>query len=63
MTMTSVSNARKPATWHTTVLILDASIVTIMDMLQQTSLTKYHLQAHWHDVEITPLADVTDQQL
>ena len=61
--MTSVSNARKLATWHTIVLILDASIVTIMDMLQQIALTKYHLQAHQHDTEITPLADVTDQHL
>ena len=34
-----------------------------MDTLQQTALTKYNLQAHWHDAEITPLADVTDQHL
>ena len=61
--MTSVSNARKLATWHAILLILDASIVTIMDMLQWIALTKYHLQAHWHDAEITPLADVTDQHL
>ena len=63
MTTTSASNARKLATWHAIVLILDALIVTIMDMLQWTALTKYHLQAHWHDAEITPLADVTDQYL
>ena len=58
---TSVSNAKKLATWHPIVLILDASIVTIMDTSQQIALTKYHLQAHWHDTEITPLADVTVQ--
>ena len=61
--MTSVSNARKLATWHTIVLILDASIATIMDMLQQIALQKYHLQAHWHNAEITPLVDETDQHL
>ena len=43
--------------------ILDASIVTTMDMSQQIVLTKYHLQAHWHNTEITPLADVRDQHL
>ena len=61
--MTSVSNARKLATWHAIVPTLDASIVTIMDTLQQIALTKYHLQACWHDAEITPLADMTDQHL
>ena len=61
--MTSVSNARKPATWHAIVPTLDASIVTIMDTLQQIALTKYHLQACQHDTEITPLANVTDQHL
>ena len=61
--MTSVSNARKLATWHAIVLILDASIVTIMDTLQWIALTKYHLRAHWHNAEITPLADMTDQHL
>ena len=61
--MTSVSNVKKPATWHAIVLILDASIVTIMDMSQQIALTKYHLQAHWHNAEITPLVDMTDQHL
>ena len=63
MTTTSVSNARKLATWHAIVLILDASIITIMDMLQWTALTKYHLQAHQHNAEITPLVDITDQHL
>ena len=58
--MTSVFNARKLATWHAIVLILDASIVTIMDTLQQIALTKYQLQAHRHDTETTPLVDVTD---
>ena len=61
--MTSVSNARKLATWHTIVPTLDALIVTTIDMSQQIALTKYHLQACWHDAEITPLADVTDQHL
>ena len=61
--MTSVSNARKPATWHAIVLISDALTVTIMDMLQQIALTKYHLQAHQHDAGTTPLVDVTDQHL
>ena len=42
-------------------LILDASIVTIMDMSQRIALTKYHLQACWNNAEITPLADMTDQ--
>ena len=31
--------------------------------LQWIALTKYHLQAHWHNAEITPLADVTEQHL
>ena len=61
--MTSVSNARKLGTWHTIVPTLDASIVTIMDTLQWIALTKYHLQACWHNAEITPLADVLDQHL
>ena len=63
MTVKSVSNARKPATWHTIVPTLDASIITIMDTSQWIALTKYHLQACWHDAEITPLGDVTDQHL
>ena len=57
--MTSVSNARKPATWHAIVIISDALTVTIMDTLQQIALTKYHLQAHLHDA----LVDMTDQHL
>ena len=60
---TSVSNARKLATWHAIVPTLDALIVTIMDTSQQIALTKYHLQACQHDAEITPLADMTDQHL
>ena len=32
-------------------------------MWQWIALTKYHLQAHWHNAEITPLADMTDQHL
>ena len=61
--MRSASNARKLATRHTIVLISDASIVTIMDTSQQIALTKYHLQAHGHDAETTPLVDMTDQHL
>ena len=61
--MTSVSNARKPATWHAIVLISNALTVTIMDMLQWIALTKYHLQAHHHNAETTPLVDMTDQHL
>ena len=61
--MTSVSNARKPATWHAIVLISDALTVTIMDMLQQIALTKYYLQAHQHNAGATPLVDTTDQHL
>ena len=53
----------KLATWHIIVPTLDASIVTIMDTLQWIALTKYHLQAHQHDAEITPLTDMTDQHL
>ena len=61
--MTSVSNARKPATWHTTALKSDAVTVTIMDTLQQIALTKYHLQAHQRDAGTTPLVGMTDQHL
>ena len=61
--MTSVSNARKLATWHAIVHTLDALIVTIMDTSQQIALTEYHLQACWHNAEITSLADVMDQHL
>ena len=61
--MTSVSNARKLASWHAIVLTLDASIVTIMDMLPWIALIKYHLLTHQHNAEITPLADMTDQHL
>ena len=61
--MTSVSNARKPATWHAIVHTLDVLIATIMDTLQQIALTKFLLQAHWHDAEITPLVDMTGQHL
>ena len=59
--MTSASNARKLTTWHAIILILDALIVTIMDMSQWIDLTKYHPQTCWHDAKITPLADMTDQ--
>ena len=61
--MTSVSNARKLATWHAIALISDALTVTIMDMLQQIALTKYHLQAHQQDAGTTPLVSMTDQHL
>ena len=61
--MTSASSARKPATWHTIVHTLDVLIAIIMDMSQQIALTKYLLQACWHDTGITPLVDVTGQHL
>ena len=63
MTLTSVSNVRKPATWHATGLISDALTVTTMDMLQQIALTKYHLQAHQHDAGTVPLVGMMDQHL
>ena len=63
MTTTSVSNARKLATWNAIVHTLDVLIATIMDMLQQIALTRYLLQACWHDTGITPLVDVTGQHL
>ena len=34
-----------------------------MDMSQQIALTKYHLQAHQHNAEATPLVDARDQHL
>ena len=61
--MTSVFNVRKLATWHALALISDALTVTIMDTLQQISLTKYHLQAHQQDAGTTPLVGMTDQHL
>ena len=61
--MTSVSNARKLATWHAIALISDALTVTIMDTSQQIALTKYHLQAHQQDAGTTPLVGMTDQHL
>ena len=61
--MTSVSNAKKLATWHAIALISEALTVTIMDMSQQISLTKYHLQAHQQDAGTTPLVGMTDQHL
>ena len=61
--MTSVSNVRKPATWHATVLISNVMTVTTMDMLPQTALIKYHLQAHQHAAEITPPVGMTDAHL
>ena len=42
---------------------LDVSIVAIIPTLQWIALTKYHLQAHQYDAEITPPADMTDQHL
>ena len=46
VTMTSVSNVRKLAKWHATVPISNVLTVTTMDMLPQTALIKYCLQAH-----------------
>ena len=61
--MTSVSNARKLATWHAIALISDALTATIMDTLQWIALTNYHLQAHQQDSGTTPLTGMTDQHL
>ena len=61
--MTSVSNARKPATWHAIVHTLDDLIATVMDMSQQIALTRYLLQACQHNTGRTPLVDVTGQHL
>ena len=59
--MTNVSNARKLATWHAIVHKLYVLIATIMVTLQWIFLTRYLLQACWHDAGITPLVDVTGQ--
>ena len=61
--MTSVSNARKLAIWHAIVCTLDVLIATIMDMLHWIALTRYFLQACWHNAGITPLVDMTGQHL
>ena len=61
--MASVFNARKLATRHAIVHILDVSIATIMDTLQRIALTNYLLQACQHGAEITPVVDVTGQHL
>ena len=61
--MTSVSNVRKLATWHTTVPISNVLTVTTMDMLLQTALIKYCLQAHQHAAETTPPVGVIDPHL
>ena len=61
--MKSASNARKPATWHNTVPILDVLTVTTMDMLLQTALIKYHHQAHQHATETTPPVGMIDPPL
>ena len=61
--MTSVSNVRKPATWHATVLISNVLTVTTMDMLLQTALIKYCLQAHQHAAETAPPVGMKDPHL
>ena len=61
--MTSVSNARKPATWHATVPIPNVLTVTTMDMLPWTALIKYCLQTHQHAAETTPLVGMTGPHL
>ena len=63
MTTTSVSNVRKPAIWHAIVPISDALTVTNIDMLLQTILIKYHLQAHQHTVEVIPPVGMIDPHL
>ena len=37
--------------------------MTTMDMLPQTALLKYHLQAHQHTTEVTPLVGMIDSHL
>ena len=59
--MTNASNARKLATWHAIVHTLDALIAIIMVMLQWIAPTRYLLQAHQHDIGITPLVGKTGQ--
>ena len=59
--MTNVSSARKLATWHAIVHTLDVLIAIIMVMSEQIALTRYLLQAHWHDAGITPLVGITGQ--
>ena len=61
--MTSVSNARKQATWHAIVLISEVLTVTIIEMFLQIALTKYHLQVHQHATGTTPLVGMIDQHL
>ena len=61
--MTSVSNVKKPATWHATVLISDVLTITTMDMLLWIALIKYHLLAHQHAAETTPPVGVMDPHL
>ena len=61
--MKSVSNARKPATWHDTVPISDVLTVTTMDMLLWIALIKYCPQVHQHNAGPIPLVDVTDHHL
>ena len=61
--MTSVSNVRKQATWHTIIPIKNVSTVTTMDMLLWTALIKYHLQVHQHAAEITPPVGMIDPHL
>ena len=61
--MTSVSNARKLATWHDTVPISDVLTVTTMDMLPWIALIKYHLQVHQHTAGTIPLVDMTDHHV
>ena len=61
MTTTNVSNARKPATWHSIVHTLDVLTAIIMVMSQQIALTRYPLQACQHDAGITPIVGMTGQ--
>ena len=53
--MTGVFNVKKPAIWHATAPIYDASTVINMDTLPWIFLIKYHHQAHLHAAEVTPL--------
>ena len=59
--MTSVSNARKPTTWHAIFLISDALTVTIMDTLQQIALKNTTFRHTSMKTGTIPLVDMTDQ--
>ena len=61
--MTGVFNVKKPAIWHTTDPVYDASTAINMDTLPLIALIKYHYQAHQHATEVTPLIGMIGQPL